>query len=95
MTVYVYVSFCDFVCIAFLLPFVLGFSLSGFFVAVVVVFFRIVFSTDYHWWICFLVWLLSSFFLSFVVLKLFSIINIFSFFILIALFFFHFFSLLF
>ena len=24
-----------------------------------------VFNTGYHWWICFLVWLLSSFFLSF------------------------------
>ena len=27
-------------------------------------FFSIVFSACYHWWICFLVWLLSSFFLS-------------------------------
>ena len=30
---------------------------------VFVSFFTIVFSTCYHWWICFLVWLLSSFFL--------------------------------
>ena len=33
----------------------------------VVVFFSIVCSTCYHWWICFLVWLLSSFFLSFLI----------------------------
>ena len=57
---YVNASVCDFVCIALLLPFVLGFCLS------VVCFcfcFSIVSSTCYHWWICFLVWLLSSFFL--------------------------------
>ena len=47
-----------FVCIALLLPFVLGFCLSFFF-------FSIVISASFHWWICFLVWLLSSFFLSF------------------------------
>ena len=37
MTVYVYVSVCDFVCIVLLLPFVLGFCLSVFVVVLVVV----------------------------------------------------------
>ena len=56
VSVYVYASVCDFVCIALLLPYVLGFCLSvGFF-------YNIVFSACYHWWICFLVWWLSSFF---------------------------------
>ena len=59
MSVYVYVSFCDFVCIALLLPFILGFC--PFFWLFFV--FSIVFSTCYHWWICLLSWLLSSFFL--------------------------------
>ena len=59
VSVYVYASMCDFVCIALLLPFVLGFCLSVSF------FFSIVFGTCYHWWICVLVWLLSSFFLFF------------------------------
>ena len=45
VSVYVYVSLCDFVFIALLLPSVLGFYLSFFF--------SIVFSTCYHWWICF------------------------------------------
>ena len=54
-----YASLCDFVCIALLLPFVLGFLLSVLFLF----FFSIDFSACYHWWICFLVWLLSSFFL--------------------------------
>ena len=40
VTVSVYASVCDFVCIALLLPFVLGFCLSGIFVFVVVVFFQ-------------------------------------------------------
>ena len=48
-----------FVCIASLLPSVLGFWLYAF------VFFNILFSTCYHWRICFLVWLVSSFFPSF------------------------------
>ena len=63
MSVYGYASLCDFVYIALLLPFVLGFCLSVF----VFVFFilSIVFRACYHWWICFLVWLLSSFFLFF------------------------------
>ena len=60
--VYVYASVCDFVCIALLLPFVLGFCLSSYFYFY---FFNIDFSACYHWWISFLVWLLSSFFLSF------------------------------
>ena len=61
VSVNVYASLCDFVCIALLLPFVLGFCLSIF------GFFCIVFTTCYHWWICFLVWLLSFlfFFISF------------------------------
>ena len=54
-------TLCAFVCIALLLPYVLGFCLSGFCLFV----FSIVFSASYHWWICFLVWLLSSFFLPF------------------------------
>ena len=37
-SVNVYASLCDFVCIALLLPFVLGFCLSVFFVVVAVVF---------------------------------------------------------
>ena len=37
--------------------------------------FSIVFSTCYHWWICFWVWLLSSFFLFFPYLKFFFIFN--------------------
>ena len=59
VSVYVNASLCDFVCIALLLPFVLGFCLSFFF-------FCIVYSACYHWWICFLVWLVSSFFLFFI-----------------------------
>ena len=54
LSVYVYVLVCDSVCIALLLPFVLGFSLSFFFLS-------IVFSTCYHWWICF--WFGCSFFI--------------------------------
>ena len=57
--VYVYASVCNFVCIALLLPFVLGFCL---YIFCFFVFFNIVFNTCYHWWICFLVWLLSSFY---------------------------------
>ena len=41
-----YASLCDFVCIGLLLPFVLGFCLSVFWV-----FFSIAFSTCYHWWV--------------------------------------------
>ena len=50
-----YASFCDFVSLALLLasPRVLAVRFC----------FSIVFSACYHWWICFLVWLLSSFFL--------------------------------
>ena len=83
-----YASLCDFVYIALLLPFVLGFCLSVF----VFVFFilSIVFRACYHWWICFLVWLLSSFFLlSFSFISL----NFFLFFIFITLFLFIFFIL--
>ena len=72
VSVYVYASLCNFVCIALLLPFVLGFSLSVFCLFVV---FSIVFSTCCHWWICFLVSLLSSFFLFFYYLKFFLIIT--------------------
>ena len=42
VSVYVYVSLCDIVCIGLLLPLVLGFCLYG-------VFFSIVFSTCCHW----------------------------------------------
>ena len=92
MSVYVYASLCDFVCIALLLPFVLGFYLSVFLCFLFVfVFFHIVFSACYHWWICFLVWLLSSFFLFFII-KFFLFLIIKKIF-LIALFYFMFFFL--
>ena len=58
-----YASVCEFVCIPLLLPFVLVFCLSFFVCFFCCCFFRKLFSTCYHWWICFLVWLLSSFFL--------------------------------
>ena len=81
---------CDFACIALLLPIVLGFCLSVF-----CFFLSIVFSVCYHWWICFLVWLLSSFFHSFLFLKLFLKFfifnNYFLFFIIITLFFYYYF----
>ena len=85
-SVYVYAALCDFVCIALLLPFVLGFCLSRFVLFWFFCFFRIVFSACYHWWICFLVWLLSSFFLSFLNYFIFTFNNLF--FILITLFYF-------
>ena len=57
---------CDFVCITLLLPFVLGLCLFVFcFVLFLFLFLVEFFSACYHWWICFLVWSLSSFFLSF------------------------------
>ena len=75
VNVYVYASLCDFVCIALLLTFVLGFCLSIFgyfgvclFVCLfcfILIFFSIVFTASNHWWFCFLVWVLSSFFLPF------------------------------
>ena len=86
MSVYVYASVCDFVCIALLLSYVLGSHLSVFFL-LFFLFFSIVFSTCYHWWICFLVWLLSYFFFFLLLKKIFLII-IFYFFILISLFYF-------
>ena len=67
VSVYAYASLCDFVCIALLLPFVPGFC-SSFFLS-------IVFSACYHWCICFLVWLLSSFFLFFLLFLNFFIFN--------------------
>ena len=70
MSLYVYASLCDFVCIALLLPFVLGFCLFVIFVCLG--FFSTVFSAGYYWWICFLVWLLSSFFLFFLLLFIFN-----------------------
>ena len=71
VSVYMYASLCEFVCIALLLPFVLRFSLSS----IRCFFFSIVVSACYHWWICvFLVWLLSSFFFSYFLIFLFSII---------------------
>ena len=42
MSVYVYASVCDFVCIALLLPFVLGFCLSIFFLLLKKLFFLII-----------------------------------------------------
>ena len=50
LSVYVFASLCDFVCIALLSPFVLGFCLSVLFYFI---FLTIVFSACYHWWICF------------------------------------------
>ena len=71
--IYIYIfsffSFCECLCICFFVWFCqysfafticLRFCLSVF----IFYFFSIVFST-YHWWICFLVWLLCFFFLSF------------------------------
>ena len=55
MSVYVYASLCDFVCIALFLPIFLD---SDFFC-----WYR--FKACYHWWICSMVWLLTSFFLTF------------------------------
>ena len=80
VTVYVYASLCDFVCIASLLSFVLRLCLSVF---LFFSYFSILFSACYHWWICFLVWLLSSFFLFFyyfLIFKFFILITLFSFF---------------
>ena len=59
-----YASSYDFVCIALLLPFFPGFCLSIF---CFLGFFSIVFSTCYHWWICFF-GLLALFFLSLLLL---------------------------
>ena len=79
VSAYVYDSLSDFVCTASLLPFVLGFWLSIFFVCFSC-FFSIVFSACYHW-ICFFIRLLSSFFLSlFLLLFYFFILNIFFYF---------------
>ena len=91
VSMYVYASLCDFVCIAWLLPFALGFCLSVF-----CFFLNIVFSACYHWWICFF-GLVALFFLSFFFLFLlllnFFIFNIFfKFFILITLHLFYFLS---
>ena len=68
-----YASVYDFVCIALLLPFVLGFCQFFCFL-----FFSIVFIACYHWWICFFVWLLSSFFF-FITLKYFFLFLIITF----------------
>ena len=54
-----FASLCDFVIITLLLPFLGPRVLSVHFFS-----FSIVFSDCYHWWVCFLVWLLSSSFLS-------------------------------
>ena len=62
LSVYVYTSLCDFVCIALLLPFVLEFCLLCFFWFVS--FLSIVFTTCNHWWICFF-GLIAFLFLSF------------------------------
>ena len=92
VSVYVCASLCDFVCTASFLPFVLGFCQFW-------VFFSIVFSPCYHWWICFLVWLLSSFFLflNYFLIFLFLIIIFYfnNYFILFFSFFFSFFLLFF
>ena len=75
-----YASLCDFVCIALLLPFVLGFCLCIFKIYLFIylfIYFSIVFSACYHSRNCFLVWLLSSFFLfvSFLLIFNFFIFN--------------------
>ena len=41
----------------------LGFAVCNWFVSEFYVYLSLVFSTCYHWWICLLVWLLSSFLL--------------------------------
>ena len=63
-------SFCECVCVCFCVWFCLysfAFTICPRVLSVrcFSFFFCIVFSACYHWWICFLVWLLSSFFLSF------------------------------
>ena len=63
MSVYVYASVCDFVCIALHLQYVLGYCLSFF--LFLFLFFKYSFYHLLSLGICFLVWLLSSFFLSF------------------------------
>ena len=70
MSVYVYASMCDFVCIALLLPFVLGFCLSGIFcLFVFLLLIKIFFLNNYflYYWLyfiflyCILFYLLLSF----------------------------------
>ena len=67
-------SFCEGVCVCFSVLFCLySFAFTTcprvlsvrFLNLKIFFFFSIVFSACSHWWICFLVWLLSSFFLSF------------------------------
>ena len=57
---------------------------------IIIIFFSIAFSTSYHWWIYFLVWCLSSFFLflNYILIFLFLIIT-FLYFILVTLFYFN------
>ena len=88
-------SFCKYVCVCFsvwfclysfaftICPrvlFVKYFFLVVFFFGIFCIF-SIVFSTCYRWWVCFLVWLLSSFFfyLFFITLKFFIFNNYFLF----------------
>ena len=60
VSVYVYAALCDFCLYSFAFTICPRVLFVGFFFL-----FCIVFSTCYNWWICFLVWLLSSFFLFF------------------------------
>ena len=46
----------------------LGFAICDWFVSDFYVYLSLVFSACYHWWICLLVWLLSSFFILFLFL---------------------------
>ena len=72
MGVYVYASLCDFVCIALLLPFVLGFSLSFFFYYS---FSALIIGGFVFWFGCSLLsFFLSFFFLYYVLIFLFLII---------------------
>ena len=80
-----YASLCDFVNIALLLPFVLGFCLSVF--CFFCFFVSIVFIACYHWWICFLLWLL--FFLSFLFFSFFYYFKNFLFLIIFLIFYFN------
>ena len=64
VSVYLYASVWDFVCIALLLPFVLGFCLSFFFIIIKKIFFLNIFY--FHNFLFYFVFFFLSFFLSFI-----------------------------
>ena len=98
-----FLSFCECICVCFVVWFCLysfAFAICPRVLSVrvfffLVFFFGIVFSACYHWWIWFLVWLLSSFFLFLLLFNFLIFNNYFNDFILFFLSFFLFFSLFF